>query len=155
MEVLVALALFSLIGIAGLSLLSGIVGVQDRTDGRLQRIADVQLALDRIERDILEADPGSVAIDSGRLVLVRPRHQGAPATLAIYWVEGSVLYRQLDLQAPAPLLGELATAQFSPWRAENAPADSAAQAVDVVLTSAPDAPGLKGDIRATFELASP
>jgi len=80
-EVIVALALFALIGVAGYSMLSGILQTQERTGGRLERLAEIQRALFVITSDLDQADSqpqggsSSLALRkqsaTGRSVLVR------------------------------------------------------------------------------------
>ena len=51
-EVIIALSLFALIGVAGFSMLSGVLQTQERTDGRLQRLSDIQRAVFVISADL-------------------------------------------------------------------------------------------------------
>ncbi len=59
-EVLVALALFSLIGLAGFSMLDNILRVQSGTEGRLERLAQIDRTLVVFTRDLQESAPGSI-----------------------------------------------------------------------------------------------
>lgn len=68
-EVLVALVLFSLIGMAGFSLVDGLMRVQYRTEGRLERLAELQRAMhimaldfEQISSDVLTVEGNSVSI---------------------------------------------------------------------------------------------
>jgi general secretion pathway protein J len=62
-EVLVALALFAMIGGAGLSVLDQILRTQAQTDGRLDRLADLQRMMHLVTVDLSLAAPGSVRGD--------------------------------------------------------------------------------------------
>ena len=55
-EVLVALALFSLIGLAGFTMLDNILRVQSGTQGRLERLGQIDRALVIFSRDLQESD---------------------------------------------------------------------------------------------------
>lgn len=66
-EVIVALALFALIGVAGFSMLSGVLQTQEQTDGRLGRLAEIQTAVFVITTDL---DQLGSQIDGGPGVLV-------------------------------------------------------------------------------------
>ncbi len=70
-EVLVALALFSLVGLAGFSMLDTILRVQSGTEGRLERLAAIDRALVLFVRDVQESDPAALRQDSGSLALLR------------------------------------------------------------------------------------
>ena len=59
-EVLVALVLFALIGGAGLAVLDQVLRVQARTDGRLERLAEVQRAMHLLTLDFMQATGGSL-----------------------------------------------------------------------------------------------
>lgn len=54
LEVLVALILFALIALAGVALIDTVLDVQARTDGRLDRLADVERAMVVVTRDLTE-----------------------------------------------------------------------------------------------------
>ena len=64
-EMLVALALFALVGLASFALLDTVIRARDRTQGRLEEAA----ALDRVlllwSRDLGQADPDSLRIADG------------------------------------------------------------------------------------------
>jgi general secretion pathway protein J len=62
-EVLVALALFAMIGGAGLSVLDQILRTQAQTEGRLERLADLQRMMHLVTLDLSLAAPGSVTGD--------------------------------------------------------------------------------------------
>jgi general secretion pathway protein J len=62
-EVLVALALFAMIGGAGLSVLDQILRTQAQTEGRLDRLADLQRMMHLVTLDFSQAAPGTVRGD--------------------------------------------------------------------------------------------
>ena len=68
-EMLVALALFALIGLASFSTLDAIVRVRDRTEGRLDGYAALDRALILFGRDLAQSRPGAVSISDGALSL--------------------------------------------------------------------------------------
>lgn len=81
-----ALGLFALIATAGFSLLSGVLNVQERTDGRLRRLSEIQRAVFVVTADLDQLsgriDGSAERIEfqkwdlSGRPVLVRYDLQG-------------------------------------------------------------------------------
>ena len=64
-EMLVALSLFALVGIASFTTLDTILRVRERTDGRLEHLAQLDRALLVFGRDIVQADPGTVTLRDG------------------------------------------------------------------------------------------
>lgn len=57
-ELMVSLALFALISLAGVGLVETVVGVQQRTDSRAERLAEVQRALHLITVDFAQLTMG-------------------------------------------------------------------------------------------------
>ena len=70
-EVLVALALFSLIGLSGFTMLDNILRVQSGTQGRLERLGQIDRALVVFSRDLQESDSGSVRLDENGVTMNR------------------------------------------------------------------------------------
>lgn len=62
-EVLVALAIFALIGVAGFSMLDQVLRTQRQTEGRLERLAEMQRAMHLITLDFSQARGQSVTVD--------------------------------------------------------------------------------------------
>ena len=92
-EVLVALVLFALIGAAGFSMLDQILRVQARTDGRLERLAEMQRAMHLITSDFMQAHGGSLAFADGAVTF---RRGAAPTDAAVrYALDGTALTRSL------------------------------------------------------------
>ncbi|WP_372834827.1 PulJ/GspJ family protein [Puniceibacterium confluentis] len=61
-EMLVALAIFAVIGVAGLSILTTVVRVNERTGGRLDQLARIDRALLVVGRDMMQMDPADVRL---------------------------------------------------------------------------------------------
>ncbi|MEL6915789.1 MAG: prepilin-type N-terminal cleavage/methylation domain-containing protein [Pseudomonadota bacterium] len=70
-EVIVALGLMSLIAVAGFSMLSSILRVQDGTEGRLERLAEIDRALLLFSRDVQSRSQDPLAWDGRDLTFVR------------------------------------------------------------------------------------
>jgi general secretion pathway protein J len=66
-EMLVALALFALVGLASFALLDAVIRAGDRTEGRLEEVAALDRALLLFGRDLGQSDPGSQALSQGEL----------------------------------------------------------------------------------------
>ena len=64
-EVLVALAIFALIGVAGFSMLDQVLRTQRQTDGRLERIAELQRAMHLMTLDFSQAIGASLTAKTG------------------------------------------------------------------------------------------
>ncbi len=71
-ELLVALALFALIGMAGFSMLDQVLRTQRQTEGRLDRLAELQRAMYLLTEDFSQATPRSFA------AALPPAKPGAP-----------------------------------------------------------------------------
>ncbi|WP_298914528.1 prepilin-type N-terminal cleavage/methylation domain-containing protein [uncultured Roseobacter sp.] len=68
-EMLVALSVFSLIGLASFNVLDAIVRTDRQTDGRLEAVAQLDLALRIFEADVLRSQGLSV-LEEDRITLV-------------------------------------------------------------------------------------
>jgi general secretion pathway protein J len=66
-EMLVALAIFALVGLASFALLDAVIRTRDRTEGRLEDVAALDRALILFGRDLGQSDPGSQALSGGEL----------------------------------------------------------------------------------------
>ena len=107
-ELLVALALFALISLAGLSLIETTVGVQQRTDGRSQRLAEVQRALFLITADLEQLTAGPVQ-NAGTISLTRGSADGA--YLVSYRLSAGSLVRSA-LGVERPILTDVTNVRF-------------------------------------------
>ena len=65
-EVMISLALFALISLAGIALIDAVVRVEERTAGRLERLGQLQRAMFLLTRDLEQATSGSLEqVDGG------------------------------------------------------------------------------------------
>lgn len=112
-EVMISLVLFALIAVAGFTLVDGILGVQGRTEKRLDRLADIQRALFVVTSDLEQVTRGPIAGGGAeaRFNRVAPGVGGAPVEIR-YQVAGGVLVRQVG-PVPQPLLTGV---QGARWR---------------------------------------
>lgn len=77
-ELIVAMAVFALISLAGVSLVESVLGVQQRTDGRLERLADLQRAMYVVTADF-EQLTGGLERDGATVSFTRNGTNGARA----------------------------------------------------------------------------
>ena len=107
-EVLVALAIFALIGVAGFSMLDQVLRTQRQTEGRLERLAEMQRAMHLITLDFSQARGGSFRVDqsaTGTVIGLRrnaAEARGGSVTLR-YALEDGSLMRDVS-GASGPLL---------------------------------------------------
>ncbi|MEQ6250385.1 prepilin-type N-terminal cleavage/methylation domain-containing protein [Sulfitobacter sp. HNIBRBA3233] len=66
-EMLVALSLFAMVGLAAFTTLETILRVRAQTDGRLEHLARLDRALMIFGRDMIEADPQAITLEEGIL----------------------------------------------------------------------------------------
>lgn len=90
-EVLIALALFALIGVAGFTLLNSVLRTQGATETRLDRMAEIQRAMLVVTSD-LDQVTGSVAGGSGSLS-IRKFDTGSAIVAVRYDFSGEVFTR--------------------------------------------------------------
>ena len=88
-EMVVALAIFALIGGAGYSMLDQVLRTDARTSARLERLGDLQRALFLVGQDFAQAAAHSVVQDGGGVVVAR---DGAEVR---YELAGDVLRREV------------------------------------------------------------
>ena len=82
-EIVIALGLFSLISLAGGVLVSSILQVRDRTEGRLEELGSLQRGLLVLTSDFQQALGGSIHVDATGASLDRPARGG---TIAVKYV---------------------------------------------------------------------
>jgi general secretion pathway protein J len=107
-EVLVSLAIFAVIGLAGLAVLNTVARTGERTDGRLERLSEIDRAFLVLRRDLMFAAPASLTLEQGRLGLARA--EGADLRPITYQQEEARLLRVIGGSgAPVdqPLLSEV------------------------------------------------
>lgn len=86
-EMLVALAILSVIGVAGLTMLDTTLNVQRRTEGRLDRVEEIDRALTVLRRDFATAAPGLTLLEGEALTFLRAAEE-APLTLTVGLEDG-------------------------------------------------------------------
>lgn len=113
LEVMISLVLFALIAIAGVTLIDGILGVQGRTEKRLDRLADIQRALFVVTSDLDQVTRGAITGGGAAASFrrVAPGVGGVPVEVR-YSVAGGALIRQVG---PVPQL-LLSGVQSAQWR---------------------------------------
>lgn len=96
-ELMISLALFGLIAMAGLALVDGLLGIQRRTDGRLDRLAEVQRAMYVIDNDLSQAGGGPLQGDAATLRFSRPlaAEGGLPVRIG-YQLGAATLLRSIS-----------------------------------------------------------
>ena len=149
-EVVVAVGLFGLIAMAGFTLLDSELGVQARTDGRLERLGDMQRAMYVLSADFeqMSSEPAM----AGSAVSFRRLATGSQAgeVEVSYSLDGQVLVRTLAGR-PQRLIDGVSTARWSfysdaagwapDWPQEPAAPRPTAAALDITLTAGPDSAG--------------
>lgn len=92
-ELMISMGLFALIAVAGLALVDGIINVQGRTDGRLDRLAAIQRSLFLVESDIEQVAPGRIAGGGAEIRFTRtaPGIGGVPVELRYAGAAGSLV----------------------------------------------------------------
>ncbi len=61
-ELMVSLAVFALLAVAGFALVDGVLRARERTDGRLERLAEIQRALHMVTADFEQAGAGPIVV---------------------------------------------------------------------------------------------
>lgn len=126
-EMIVALALFALISLAGVSLIETVIGTQRRTDDRLERIAQLQRAMYLVTADFEQIDG---AITHVGATVSFGRGGAATERRIAYRVDGGVLERAVD-GVPHTLVPDVASVDWRfhlpgrGWQAEPKTADDA------------------------------
>jgi len=92
-ELMISLALFGLIAMAGLALVDALMGIQRRTEGRLDRLAEVQRALYVVDNDLSQIGGGRLQGDAARLGFSRPlaAEGGIPVEIGYQLGAGAML----------------------------------------------------------------
>ncbi|TMM51790.1 type II secretion system protein GspJ [Sulfitobacter sabulilitoris] len=70
-EMLVALVLFALIGLAGLAVLNTVLRVNAGTEGRLERLAQIDRALSLVSRDLQQVAPSAIVVSADEVRFTR------------------------------------------------------------------------------------
>jgi general secretion pathway protein J len=114
-ELMISLGLFALIAVAGLTLVESIIKVQGRTEGRLDRLADLQRSLFVVSSDLEQIAGGALTGGGADLSFTRaaPGLGGAAVPLR-YRVVGGALVRSVG-PAPQLVLGGVTQARWRFW----------------------------------------
>lgn len=164
-EMLVALVLFALVGLASFAMLDAIITARDRTEGRLASIAQLDRAMTLFSRDLMQSlDERTLA--EGRLGL--SLYEAGTVIGMQYRVQDGALIRSLRTDdmpevLDQALIGGIAAVQWRfldaagqwvdvwpPSVVENV-ADGGPVAVEMQLTLSGDGP-LRGTLRRIVEL---
>ena len=93
-EVLISLALFSVMALAGIAMIESILRVEEQTKGRLDRIGAMQRAMYLLTKEIEQAEPGSFTeTERGIGFLRRAPSLFEPASPVAFLLDGDVLQR--------------------------------------------------------------
>ncbi|MGL6211199.1 MAG: type II secretion system protein GspJ [Paracoccaceae bacterium] len=110
-EMMVALAIFALIGIAGFTMLDQVLRSQRGTEGRLERLSEQQRALHVVLSDFSMAEPRSLQATDSTVEFTRSR-SADPLPLR-YHLNADTLYRTVGTIADQPILSGVASLD---WR---------------------------------------
>ena len=116
-EMLVALALFAMIGLAAFTTLDTVVRVRGQTEGRIERLGAIDRALTLLSRDLMQALPGDPARDADGATL-RFRRSGEDGALRVAWGlrDGTLLRTIVAGDAPVVEQPVLADVDALTWR---------------------------------------
>ncbi|WP_109806437.1 type II secretion system protein GspJ [Sphingosinithalassobacter portus] len=117
-EVMISLGLFALIAVAGLAMVDGILGVQRRTEVRLDRLTQLQRTTYVVTDDLDQIARGPIAGDATGIRFTRaaPGMGGAPVTLG-YSLSGDTLVRTIG-GMPQLLLPGVTAVRWRYWDGE-------------------------------------
>ncbi len=102
-EVLVSLAIFAVIGVAGLAVLDTISRTSERTEGRLERLADIDRAFLVIRRDLAQITRTQITLDADGIAFGRLRGDGDGSVRLAFALDGTTLTRQVDQAGADPV----------------------------------------------------
>ncbi|MDP8917176.1 MAG: prepilin-type N-terminal cleavage/methylation domain-containing protein [Pseudomonadota bacterium] len=167
-EVVISLALFALISMAGLALVDAIVRVDERTAGRLERLGQLHRAMYVLSRDLEQSSVGSVEeIADGVRFERQPGGLDEAGRAISYSLRGGRLFRSVGEKAAGTsqlLVSGVSSARWSfflvgrgwendiPLDERSQPLRPAAIAVEIMLDGAA-APS--GSLRRVVELPLP
>ena len=155
-EVMVSLLLFALISLAGINLIETVLGVQHRTEGRAERVSQIDRALFLVTADC-EQLTGGPRLESDTVSLTRA---GADHEhTVVYRFFGGSLHRSVD-GTDREILGGLANANWrfyksgKGWAALPSTQDdpSRPRAVELTATLAPQPNAVSGPLRRVIVL---
>lgn len=92
-ELIISLALFALIAMAGLALVEALMGIRDRTEGRLDRLAELQRAMYVIDNDLSQVTAGRIEGGAAEIGFDRPlaAEAGLPVRVGYQLGAGTLL----------------------------------------------------------------
>ena len=167
-EVVISLALFALVSMAGLALVDSVIRVEQGTAGRVERLGALQRTMFVIVRDLEQSSAGTLRETEGGVSFERSASTLYEAGRPIgYALRGDSLYRIIGgsgAQTAQLLIGGVAGASWSfyfdgmgwqsdmPTDAQNVPLRPAAVAVDILLD---DSTPPSGALRRVVELPAP
>ena len=167
-EVVISLALFALVSMAGLALVDSVIRVEQGTAGRVERLGALQRTMFVIVRDLEQSSAGTLRETKGGVSFERSASTLYEAGRPIgYALRGDSLYRIIGgsgAQTAQLLIGGVAGASWSfyfdgmgwqsdmPTDAQNVPLRPAAVAVDILLD---DSAAPSGALRRVVELPAP
>ena len=106
-EVLVSLAIFAVIGIAGLTVLDTVARTGARTDGRVERLAQIDRAFLVVRRDLAQIGPSDTRLAEGALTF--RRLAGDRAFQVTYRIDDTALLRDIGQGSAAPMAQRMLT----------------------------------------------
>lgn len=165
-EVLVSLAIFAIIGVAGLGVLNTVARTGERTEGRVEHLADIDRAFLIIRRDLLQMRGTSVTLDQDAFRFVREA-EGEPVAVA-YLQDEDALVRRIERPSATDvdqrILAGVATASWqlldregrwhSVWPPDLTSGPVRPQGAEMMLSVADDAVGPAQTITRLFVLAA-
>jgi general secretion pathway protein J len=164
-ELLIALSLFALIGVAGVALVESVIGVQERTRARLDRIAEIRRASFLVGFELDQIEAGDFQGSPAELRFRRHGFRGRETVSTVrYAIGGGALTRQVDEGPPRPLLIGVRQGQWryfsadrgwiSQWRTTAASGGALPGGVALDLTLGGDSAGASGAFRRVVVLPS-
>jgi general secretion pathway protein J len=167
-EVVISLALFALVSMAGLALVDSVIRVEQGTAGRVERLGALQRTMFVIVRDLEQSSAGTLRETEGGVSFERSASTLYEAARPIgYALRGDSLYRIIGgpgVETAQLLIGGVAGASWSfyfdgmgwqadmPTDAQNVPLRPAAVAVDILLN---ESAAPSGALRRVVELPAP
>lgn len=150
-ELIISLALFALIALAGVAMVDSVLRVQAETGGRIERLGDLQRAMFVLANDIGQVTGGPVTGDATSLSFER-RLGGEPKPIT-YRFAGGAIVREIAPRGRQRLLEGVGGIRWEYYRAGSgwldrwppSPATAgewpAAIAIDIALAPKPNLPG--------------
>ncbi|WP_066545629.1 MULTISPECIES: type II secretion system protein GspJ [unclassified Sphingomonas] len=144
-ELVISLGLFALIAVAGIAMVDGILGVQRRTEARLDRMAQVNRAMFAVASDLDQVTNGPIAGDAAAVSFMRVAPgQGGPPLPIRYQSAAGGLFRVVAGR-PQLVLPGIAAARWryldQDWRTAWPPDPDSAErwprAIEMEVTLAP------------------